>query len=89
VARTITGSVEVTVGNNGNGIPKECVSHLWSSGVLATGCTNFDSIAFLEVNAKKFSDHGVQHNKTYRYRVYAESNQGPSGFSNIAEVMVP
>ena len=52
-------------------------------------CTNFDSIAFLEVNTKKFSDQGVQHTKTYRYRVYAESNQGPSDFSNIAEVTVP
>ena len=54
-----------------------------------SGCTNFDSIAFLEVNTRKFSDLGVQHGKFYRYRVYAESNSGPSDFSNIAEVTVP
>jgi hypothetical protein len=52
-------------------------------------CTNFVSIAFLEVNTVKFNDRGVQHSTTYRYRVYAESNAGPSDFSNIAQVTVP
>ncbi len=50
-----------------------------------SGCTSFTSIAFLDVNTVKFNDRGVQHNTTYRYRVFAESNAGPSDFSNIAE----
>jgi hypothetical protein len=49
------------------------------------GCTNFGAIAFLPTNYVKFSDRGVQHTTKYRYRVYAESNAGPSDFSNIAE----
>jgi len=51
-----------------------------------SGCTNFTSIAFLPPNYVKFNDRGVQHTTLYRYRVYAESNAGPSEFSNIAEV---
>ena len=51
-----------------------------------SGCTNFTSIALLPTNSVKFNDRGVQHTTTYRYRVYAESNAGPSDFSNIADV---
>ena len=50
-----------------------------------SGCTNFTSIAFLPTNYMKFNDQGLQHFTLYRYRVYAESNAGPSDFSNIAE----
>jgi len=51
-----------------------------------SGCTNFTSIAFLPTNYVNFNDKGVQHNTTYQYRVFAESNAGPSGFSNTAVV---
>ena len=54
-----------------------------------SGCTDFNSIAFLPPDYEKHKDQGVQHGKFYRYRVYAESNAGPSDFSNVAEVLVP
>ena len=44
------------------------------------------SIVLLPTNSVKFNDRGVQQTTTYRYRVYAESNAGPSDFSNIADV---
>ena len=49
-------------------------------------CTNFVSVAFLPTDYVKYNDRGVRHNTTYRYRVFAESNTGPSDFSNIAVV---
>ena len=50
---------------------------------------NFFPVAFLPPNYEEHGDQGVQHSKFYRYRAYAESNTGPSDFSDIAEVTVP
>lgn len=52
-----------------------------------TSTTNRIMIQPLDLNGnEKYNDRGVRHNITYRYRVFAESNTGPSGFSNIAVV---
>ena len=51
-----------------------------------SACTNFVAIAYLPTNYVRYTDQSVQKTTTYRYRIYAESNAGPSGFSNIAQV---
>ena len=54
-----------------------------------SGCTDFVSIALLPPDYEKHQDGSISKHTSYRYRVYAESDTGPSDFSNIAEVLVP
>lgn len=53
---------------------------------VGSTCTDFVSIASLPADSLKYNDGSLSRNTTYRYRVYAESETGPSDFSNIAEV---
>ena len=53
---------------------------------VGSTCTDFAAIASLPANSVKYNDGSLSRNTTYRYRVYAESETGPSDFSNIAEV---
>jgi hypothetical protein len=56
---------------------------------VGSTCTDFASIATLPANSVKYNDGSFSRNTTYRYRVFAESDTGPSDFSNIAQVTVP
>jgi hypothetical protein len=56
---------------------------------VGSTCTDFVSIVSLPANSVKYNDGSLSRSTTYRYRVYAESNTGPSDFSNIAQVTVP
>ena len=56
------------------------------SGAAGSGCTNFTSHRVL---LHREFNYEASTRLSIRYRVYAESNSGPSDFSNIAEVTVP
>ena len=47
---------------------------------------NFKQIASLAANVTSYSDSGVQHGKTYTYRVRAYNKYGNSAYSNLAVV---
>jgi hypothetical protein len=53
---------------------------------VGSTCTDFVSIVSLPANSVKYNDGSLSRSTTYRYRVYAESDTGPSDFSNIAQV---
>ena len=45
----------------------------------------FASVASLDAGTKRHSDHGLQPNTIYQYRILARNNAGVSGYSNRAE----
>ncbi len=47
-------------------------------------CTNFAQIASLAANSTSYQNTGLAASTTYRYRVFASSTAGNSGYSNIA-----
>jgi hypothetical protein len=46
-------------------------------------CTNFAPIASLAANTTSYQNTGLAASTTYRYRVFASSSAGNSGYSNI------
>ncbi|MGB8702892.1 MAG: hypothetical protein WCD18_26050 [Thermosynechococcaceae cyanobacterium] len=57
---------------------------------LGAGCTNFVKIGQTKgENATSVGDTTVSPGVTYRYRVRAQGFMGPSGYSNLVEVVVP
>jgi hypothetical protein len=49
-------------------------------------CTGFAPVAFLEVNAHRYTDITVAARTTYRYRVAATGPGGQSPYSNVATI---
>jgi FtsP/CotA-like multicopper oxidase with cupredoxin domain len=54
-----------------------------------TTCTNFTQIGTVNANLTAYSDTTAAVNTTYRYRVAATNQAGPSPFSNIVTVTTP
>ena len=49
-------------------------------------CTNFTAIAYLPPNYSSYTNSGLPHAATFRYRVTANGNGGNSPYSNIVKV---
>jgi hypothetical protein len=53
------------------------------------GCSNFQLMAAVAANVVGYHDKSVTRATSYRYRVRATSNSGPSDYSNVATVTTP
>jgi len=54
-----------------------------------SACTTFAVIATVSANVTSYGNTNLATNTTYRYRVYAYSTSGNSGYSNVISATTP